>query len=91
MAAKVLYLCCRFEPPRPHYENMDMDPKMPSPAKIRWIGAFQKVCAQLNEVSHISSLFFSVVFFSFQPVKVLSHVTFTLTSKFNINIVTMIN
>ena len=41
---------------------MDMDPKMPSPAKIRWIGAFQKVCAQLNEVSHISSLFVSVVF-----------------------------
>lgn len=43
-------LCFRFESPRAHYEGMDMEPKMPTPAKIRWINAFNKVCTQLNEV-----------------------------------------
>ena len=41
----------------PTVERMDAldaiqpEVKMPSPARIRWIGAFQKVCQQLNEVS----------------------------------------
>lgn len=33
------------------YDMIQTDPDMPSPARVRWIDAFNKVCAQLNNVS----------------------------------------
>ena len=35
------------------YDMIQTDPDMPSPARVRWIDAFNKVCAQLNDVSAV--------------------------------------
>ena len=36
---------------------IETEPDMPSPARVRWIDAFNKVCAQLNDVSSDRNLF----------------------------------